>query len=127
MEMIDAERFVFRLKSCTYNQADGQIYQKGGKYTAFHDGISFYYTVIDPVTENFELKATFTVDYINPTADGQEGFGLLALDSLGAHGVSSANHYTNSAGIIAPPSSRRRSPGSRRRARIPLERALSQA
>ncbi len=101
MEMIDADRFVFRLKSCSFNPADGQIDQKGGKYTAFHDGISFYYTVIDPETENFELKATFTVDYINPTADGQEGFGLLALDSLGAHGLSSANHYTNSAGIIA--------------------------
>lgn len=101
MEMIDADRFVFRLNSCSYNPADGQIDQKGGKYTAFHDGISFYYTVIDPETENFELKATFTIDYINPTADGQEGFGLLALDSLGAHGVSSANHYTNSAGLIA--------------------------
>lgn len=101
MEMIDADKFVFRLKSCSFNPADLQIDQKGGKYTAFHDGISFYYTVIDPETENFELKATFTIDYINPTADGQEGFGLLALDSLGAHGVSSANHYTNSAGIIA--------------------------
>ncbi len=101
MEMIDADEFVFRLKSCSFNPADGQIDQKGGKYTAFHDGISFYYTVIDPETENFELKATFTIDYINPTADGQEGFGLLALDSLGAQGVSSANHYTNSAGIIA--------------------------
>ena len=101
MEMIDADKFVFKLKSCSFNPADGQIDQKGGKYTAFHDGISFYYTVIDPKTENFELKATFTVDYINPTADGQEGFGLLALDSLGAHGLSSVNHYTNSAGIIA--------------------------
>lgn len=101
MEMLDADRFVFSLKSCSFNPADLQIDQKGGKYTAFHDGISFYYTVIDPETENFELKATFTIDYINPTADGQEGFGLLALDSLGAHSVSSANHYTNSAGIIA--------------------------
>ncbi len=101
LEMIDADAFVFRLKSCSYNPADGQIDQKGGKYTAFHDGLSFYYTVIDPKTENFELSATFTIDYINPTADGQEGFGLLALDSLGAHGVSSVNHYTNSAGVIA--------------------------
>jgi hypothetical protein len=101
MEMLDPDQFVFKLKSCTFNPADGQIDQKGGKYTAFHDGISFYYTVIDPKTENFELTATFTVDYINPVADGQEGFGLLALDSLGRHGVSSANHYTNSAGVIA--------------------------
>jgi hypothetical protein len=101
MEMLDPDQLKFRLKSCSYNPADGQIDQKGGKYTAFHDGISFYYTVIDPATENFELAATFTVDYINPVADGQEGFGLLALDSLGRHGVSSANHYTNSAGVIA--------------------------
>ena len=101
MEMLDPDAPKFRLKSCTYNPADGQIDQKGGKYTAFHDGISFYYTVIDPKTENFELAATFTVDYINPVADGQEGFGLLALDSLGRQGVSSANHYTNSAGVIA--------------------------
>ncbi len=101
MEMLDPDQLVFRLKSCSYNPADGQIDQKGGKYTAFHDGISFYYTVIDPKTENFELTATFTVDYINPVADGQEGFGLLALDSLGRHGVSSSNHYTNSAGVIA--------------------------
>ena len=57
--------------------------------------------MIDPRRENFELSATFTVDYINPVADGQEGFGLLAMDSLGEHGVSSRNHYTNSAGIIA--------------------------
>lgn len=101
MEMLDPDGFVFMLSSCTWNPADGQILQKGGKYTAFHDGISFYYTVIDAAKENFELSATFTVDYINSTADGQEGFGLLALDSLGAHGVSSVNHYTNSAGIIA--------------------------
>jgi len=101
MEMIDSDQFAFRLKSCSYNPADGQIDQKGGKYTAFHDGISFYYTVIDPRTENFELNATFTIDYINPMADGQEGFGLLALDSVGQPGVSSVNHYTNSAGIIA--------------------------
>jgi hypothetical protein len=57
---------------------DGQIDQKGGKLTAFHDGISYYYTVIDPEKENFELSATFTIDYLNPVADGQEGFGLLA-------------------------------------------------
>ena len=101
MEMLDPDQLKFKLRSCSYNPADGQIDQKGGKYTAFHDGISFYYTIIDPAAENFELAATFTVDYINPVADGQEGFGLLALDSLGRHGVSSANHYTNSAGVIA--------------------------
>ncbi len=100
IEMIDADNFVFKLNSCSFT-ADGTTEQKGGKFTAFHDGISYYYTVIDPEKENFELTATFTIDYINPTADGQEGFGLLAMDSLGAHGVNMVNHYTNSAGIIA--------------------------
>jgi hypothetical protein len=98
--MLDADEPRFRLGSATA-RADGQIDLKGGKFTAFHDGISFYYTVIDPERENFELSATFTVDYQNPTPDGQEGFGLLVLDSLGSHGVSGINHYTNSAGIIA--------------------------
>lgn len=100
-KMIDNDSFVFQLGSCSYNYKTGEIIQKGGKFTAFHDGISFYYTTIDPRKENFELTATFVVDYINPTADGQEGFGLLALDSLGQNGVNSVNHYTNSAGIIA--------------------------
>ncbi len=100
MEMLDADNLTFRLRSCSVLQ-DGQIDQKGGKFTAFHDGISFFYTVIDPGAENFELSADFTVDYINPTADGQEGFGILAMDSLGEHGVSGKNHYTNSAGVIA--------------------------
>ena len=100
MEMLDADNLRLKLRSCSVLK-DGQIDQKGGKFTAFHDGISFFYTVIDPDKENFELSATFTIDYINPTADGQEGFGLLAMDSLGEHGVSGKNHYTNSAGVIA--------------------------
>ena len=79
----------------------GSRTEQGGKFTTFHDGISFYYTVIDAKTENFELTATFTVDWINPNPDGQEGFGLLILDRLGSHGVSSVNNYTNSVGLIA--------------------------
>lgn len=100
-KMLDNDNFVFQLTSCQYDPKTGETLQKGGKFTAFHDGISFYYTVLDPRRENFELSATFQVDYINPTADGQEGFGLLVLDSLGQHGVNNVNHYTNSAGILA--------------------------
>jgi hypothetical protein len=99
--MLDEDAFIFQLRSCSYDPSTNQIIAKGGKFTAFHDGISFYYTVLDPKTENFELTATFQIDYINPTPDGQEGFGLLVLDSLGQHGVNNINHYTNSAGIIA--------------------------
>ena len=98
--MLDADDPSFVLDSCSV-LADGQVDQKGGKFTAFHDGISYYYTVIDPRRENFELSATFTVEYLNPQPDGQEGFGLLAMDSLGERGVSARNHYTNSAGVIA--------------------------
>ncbi|MCQ2613923.1 MAG: right-handed parallel beta-helix repeat-containing protein [Treponemataceae bacterium] len=101
MQMLDADAMVFKLNSCTYNEKTGDIIDKGGKFTALHDGISFYYTVIDSAAENFELSATFTVDYINNPPDGQEGFGLLAMDSLGEYGVSSVNHYTNSAGVIS--------------------------
>jgi hypothetical protein len=99
-EMIDADNMKFTLYSATHLE-NGDILEKGGKFTAFHDGVSFYYTVIDPNTENFELTATFTIDYINPIADGQEGFGLMAMDALGQYGVSGVNHYTNSAGIIS--------------------------
>lgn len=99
-EMINPDELSFKLNSCSYKE-DGSIDKKGGKFTTYHDGISYYYTEIDADTENFELTGTFTVDYINPTADGQEGFGILAMDSLGEHGVSSTNHYTNSAGILA--------------------------
>ena len=46
------------LTSCTVKE-DGSIDKKGGKFAAGegYDGISFYYTVIDPETENFRLKA----------------------------------------------------------------------
>ena len=101
MEMLDADNLKFKLNSCSYNPDNQTIMEKGGKFTAFHDGISFYYTEIDSATENFELTATFTVDYINITADGQEGFGILCLDSLGKQGVNMTNHYTNSASILA--------------------------
>lgn len=101
MKMLDADKMIFELNSCTFNKDTQKIIDKGGKFTTFHDGISFYYTEIDPKTENFELTATFTVNFINNPADGQEGFGLIAMDSLGENGVSMTNHYTNSAGIIA--------------------------
>lgn len=101
MEIIDPEAFTFRLKSCSIKDDGITINNKGGKFTAFHDGISYYYTKVNPKTENFILTATFKIDYLNSTPDGQEGFGLLALDSLGEHGVATKNHYTNSAGLIA--------------------------
>jgi hypothetical protein len=53
------------------------------------DGITFYYTTIDPETENFTFSADVTVD--NWTySNGQEGFGLMVSDTIGADGDSSA-------------------------------------
>lgn len=90
------------LKSCTVKE-DGSIDKKGGKFAAGegYDGISFYYTEIDAKNENFLLKADVTIDYVNPTPDGQEGVALLVRDSLGENGVSDCSFYTNSAAVIA--------------------------
>ncbi|MCM1528294.1 MAG: fibronectin type III domain-containing protein [Bacteroides sp.] len=61
---------------------------KGKLVPASTDGLAFYYTTIDPETENFTLTADVTVD--NWTySNGQEGFGLMAADNVGTHGDSS--------------------------------------
>lgn len=58
------------------------------------DGIAFYYTTINPETENFKLTATLTVDEWTFT-NGQDGFGMMVADAVGTHGDSSAfwNNY----------------------------------
>lgn len=75
-----------------------QLNKKGGKFAAGegYDGISFYYTVIDPETENFRLKADVTIDYINPKPDGQEGVAIIARDSIGEDTVADCSFFTNS-------------------------------
>ena len=100
-ELLDADNLKVRLLSCTYNPKTGNIIDKGGKYESFFDGMSFYYTKIDPRKENFELTVTVTVDYHNPIADGQEGFGVLALDQLGVDGQPMIIAYNNSTGIVS--------------------------
>ena len=100
-ELLDADNLKVRLLSCTYNPKTGNIIDKGGKYESFFDGMSFYYTKIDPRKENFELTVTVTVDYNNPIPDGQEGFGVLALDQLGIDGQPMSIAYNNSTGIIS--------------------------
>lgn len=55
----------------------------GGKVTGDHDGISFYYTVIDAVEDNFELSADIKVEaYAKTPHDGQESFGIMARDAI---------------------------------------------
>ncbi|MDR6555643.1 S-layer homology domain-containing protein [Paenibacillus qinlingensis] len=62
----------------------------GGKITGDHDGISFYYTELDAVQDNFELSADVKVTLFakNPY-DGQESFGIMARDAIGTPGDSS--------------------------------------
>ena len=49
-----------------------------------HDGLAFYYTAI-PTDKNFTLRAKVSVDSWD-YSNGQEGFGLMVADALGAHG-----------------------------------------
>ena len=51
------------------------------------DGMSFYYTSIDPDRENFILRAKANVNSWSYT-NGQEGFGLMAADRVGENGNS---------------------------------------
>ncbi|MBQ8653486.1 MAG: hypothetical protein IJ507_00985 [Clostridia bacterium] len=75
------------LNTCTFD-VNGDVIRKGGKFVADApaDGMSFYYTVIDPRRENFYLQADVRVDYINTAPDGQEGFALMVRDSIGGSG-----------------------------------------
>ena len=66
------------------------VYSTGGKgklVPASTDGLAFYYTKIDPSTQNFKLKATANVKSWT-YSNGQEGFGLMAADSVGKNGDS---------------------------------------
>lgn len=72
---------------------------KGKLVPASTDGLAYYYTVMDAETENFTLTADITVDSWTFT-NGQEGFGLMAADSVGENGDSSVfwnNSYMVSA------------------------------
>ncbi|MBQ4378956.1 MAG: right-handed parallel beta-helix repeat-containing protein [Treponema sp.] len=100
-QLLDSDNLKVKVNSCTFDPKTGNIIDKGGKFETFFDGISFYYTELDPKKENFELTATVTVDYHNPMADGQEGFGLLAIDRLGIDGEPMVIAYNNSAGVIS--------------------------
>lgn len=90
--------------TCSGNIYDGLILEstKGeGKFTGDgYDGMAFYYTKLDPQNENFELRATFTVEELNIT-NGQEGFALIARDSIGTHQVSASAFYSNSVAVMA--------------------------
>ncbi len=60
---------------------------KGKLVPGSTDGLAFYYTRIDPGTENFVLTATANVNAWT-YSNGQEGFGLMAADAVGVNGDS---------------------------------------
>ena len=47
--------------------------------------------IMDPTTENFFLMADVTIDAMNPTPDGQEGFALMLRDTIGGSGSMLSN------------------------------------
>ncbi|BDZ42490.1 hypothetical protein GCM10025865_17890 [Paraoerskovia sediminicola] len=67
------------------------------KLATSEDGFQYFYTEIDPETENFTLSATFRVDDAS-TKDNQSGFGILAVDSMVPG--SGGDRYFNSAGAL---------------------------
>ena len=67
---------------------------KGKLVPGSTDGLAFYYTRIDPRTENFVLTATAHVNAWT-YSNGQEGFGLMAADAVGVSG-DNATFWNNS-------------------------------
>lgn len=58
------------------------------------DGLGFYYTAI-PADKNFTFSATLNVNSWTPN-NGQEGFGIMATDRVGAPGEGSNAYWNNS-------------------------------
>ena len=76
------------------NANDGKVtvYSEGGKgkiVPGSTDGLTFYYTAMDPETENFTLTADIHVDSWT-LSNGQEGFGMMAADAVGSNGDGTA-------------------------------------
>lgn len=59
--------------------------QTSGKISDDEDGFSYYYTKVDPETENFEISATFTITDTSLTPDNQTGFGVVVADIIGTN------------------------------------------
>lgn len=68
-----------------------------GKLASSEDQFRFYYTTIDPETENFTLTATFKIESV-ADADNQSGFGIIAIDHF--ENANANSKYFNSAGTV---------------------------
>lgn len=87
--------------SGSYDTQDLKVWSmnsKGKLVPNSTDGVAFYYTTIDPETENFTLSADVTVDSWKFT-NGQEGFGLMAADRVGENG--SGNSLWNNSYMVS--------------------------
>lgn len=73
---------------------------KGKIVPATTDGLAFYYTEIDAAKENFVLEGTIHVDSWN-LSNGQDGFGIMAADAVGANGDATAFWNNSYMGIIS--------------------------
>lgn len=64
------------------------------------DGIAYYYTTLNPNTDNFEITAKITVDYFitKSAPDNQEGFGIMVRDSINTNGDASI-YYSNAMSV----------------------------
>lgn len=83
-------------KTVTINAGLKDGSKTGGKITGSQDGISYYYTVIDP-SKNFEISADVKVNYFEKDkVDNQCGFGIMARDTIGNAGDASTT-YSNMA------------------------------
>lgn len=86
-----------------------------GKISDDEDGFRYYYTVLDPNTENFKMTATFTVTDISQTPDNQTGFGIIATDILPTNMLGEAtivHKYINSMSVMFY-SNKNKNPGMR--------------
>lgn len=68
--------------------------QTNGKIADSEDGIFYYFTYVNPNTENFVLKATFTVTDVNLGPDNQTGYGIYATDITGV-GSKDAKYFNS--------------------------------
>lgn len=89
-------------KALTVANTNKTIELKGcdsGKISDGEEGFTYYYTMINPNTDNFDLTATFTITDTSLTPDNQTGFGVIATDMLGVNYYGSPDYvhkYFNS-------------------------------
>lgn len=84
----------------------GSVIMKGsasGKISDDEEGFQYYFTRIDPNTENFEMTATFKITDVSLTPDNQTGFGIFATDILGVNNFGEGTYvhkYFNSVATL---------------------------